>query len=162
MNPLNLVICLAVAGAVLWGGAFLPAFAQDAGDGTPAGPSMGPPVPPFDDSLLFSPLEVNAVRDAVEKGRVRDVVRQEDVPDVPAVRYLRVSGVTFRSEADWVVWLNGRQLTPDALLPEIIDIKVRKDKVHLTWFDKATGRTVVVVLRPNQTYDILSGLLLPG
>jgi hypothetical protein len=158
----NTALFVALCAFAVWLSGSAARAEEGDGNGASAGESMGPPVPPFKESILFSPLEVNAVRDAVEKGRVREVVREEAAPDAPVVRYLRVSGVTYRNEQDWVVWLNGQMLTPESLLPEIIDIKVRGDRVFLTWFDRGRGMPVTVTIRPNQTYDILSGLLLPG
>lgn len=61
---------------------------------------------------------------------------------------------------DWIVWINGHKLVPGARLPELVDIKVERDRVHLKWFDIGMAKILTITLRPRQTYDITSGVLL--
>ena len=131
-------------------------------------PVAMPPAPvdvPFTRSLLFSPLEVTMIERAVagnvagssmlEAGKA---VQQQ----IPLRRLISVAGLLWRSDADWIVWLNGKKVTPKSLLPEIVDIKVSRDAVTLKWFDIGINGVISLTLRPHQTYDIVTGVLLPG
>jgi len=84
-------------------------------------------------------------------------------PVIPEQRLIVLSGVIFRKKGDWVVWINGQKVTPDNYLPEIIDIKVENSSyVHLKWYDIGLQDVISITLRPNQIYDITTGVLLPG
>ncbi len=83
-------------------------------------------------------------------------------PPIPTKRTITLSGVLLRKPGDWVVWLNGHKLVPGQLLPEIVGMSVERDRVHLKWFDIGLGKVISLTLRPNQTYDVTSGLLLSG
>ena len=83
--------------------------------------------------------------------------------EIPQQRLIVCSGVIFRKKNDWVVWLNGQKVTPDNYLPEIIEIEVENSSyVHLKWYDIGLQDVISVTLRPNQVYDITTGVLLPG
>lgn len=83
-------------------------------------------------------------------------------PTIPLNRQINLSGVFYRSPTDWVVWLNGRKVTPNDRPRELVGIKVERDRVHIKWFDIGMGKVISLTLRPRQTYDIVSGVLLPG
>ncbi len=80
----------------------------------------------------------------------------------PVYSVIRVYGVFYRAPDDWIVWINGRKVTPGALLPEIRGIEVEKSShVHLKWYDQALNSIIAVTMRPHQTYDVQTGILLP-
>ena len=81
-------------------------------------------------------------------------------PPIPTKRVISVSGMIYRKPGDWIVWINGHKLVPGARLPELVDIKVERDRVHLKWFDIGMAKILTITLRPRQTYDITSGVLL--
>jgi hypothetical protein len=168
-----------------------PACAQEAPQASapPAAPSAPPaeatapavetaatqiPPPPaaqapayFGDSLLFSPVEVAMIQRAVQGttsgAQMLDVKTAPQV--IPARRVISVAGVVYRSDADWIAWINGQKITPKkmgALADKIIDIRVDRDQVHLKWFDIGINNIIAITLRPHQTYDIVTGVLLPG
>ncbi len=83
-------------------------------------------------------------------------------PPIPTKRVISLSGVLYRKPGDWIVWLNGHKLVPGKKLPEIVDIKVERDRVHLKWFDIGMAKIIAITLRPHQTYDIVSGVMLSG
>lgn len=123
---------------------------------------------PFTDSLLFSPLEITLILRA-QAGLMTgaSVLEATDMTvvhrkPIPLIRRISLAGVVFRSSDDWVLWLNGYKVTPFALLPEIVEIKVNNDSVHLKWFDIGMNNIISISLRPHQTYDIVTGILLPG
>lgn len=81
-------------------------------------------------------------------------------PPIPTKRIISLSGMVYRSPKDWIIWLNGHKLTPGMRLPELVDIKVESDRVRLKWFDIGMAKIIAITLRPRQTYDITSGVLL--
>ena len=148
----------------------LPAFAQTA----PASAATTPPAaatpaaPPvsggFSGSLLFSPMEVAAIQQA-EAGAapghaILDAGKNQVV--IPARRVITLSGIVYRSSNDWVAWINGKKVTPADLLPEIVEINVERERVRLKWFDIGINGVISISLHPHQTYDIVTGVLLPG
>jgi hypothetical protein len=139
-------------------------------DGTGAAAVPAVPAPnlnvPFTESLFFSPLELTeiamAIKGAQTVSEASSPTNQGSVPVIPAHRVISLAGVVYRSEADWIVWLNGQKVTPGRLLPEIVDIQVANDSVRLKWFDIGLNGVISITLRPHQTYDIVTGILLPG
>lgn len=118
---------------------------------------------PFTQSLLFSPAEIVALRRAAQGGSVGTAVLNADsVTVVPEKRVISLAGVVYRAPGDWIVWLNGKKMTPKDILPEVVEIKVSQDRVHLKWFDIGLNNVISITLRPHQTYDIVTGVLLPG
>jgi hypothetical protein len=118
---------------------------------------------PFTESFLFSPAEVAAVRRALS-GQVSGTaaLNTDQTINVPQRRLISLAGVVYRGQKDWILWLNGRKVTPKEMLPEIVDVQVAKDRVHLKWFDVGLNDVISITLRPHQTYDIVTGVLLPG
>ena len=117
---------------------------------------------PFLQSFFLTPLDLVALQRAVA-GQVSAVgpggaANQE----IPQVRKITLSGVSFKNDNDWVVWINGHKIAPGNTLPEIIGIKVERDLVHLKWFDIGLNGIINITLRPHETYDIVTGVLLPG
>lgn len=142
-----------------------PEAAAAVGAGAAATPSV-PPVDlnaPFNESFLFTPAEIVAIRRAAE-GTVMGsaVLGADSVTSIPVRRVIALSGIVLRAPGDWIVWLNGKKMTPKDLLPEVMDISVQRDRVHLKWFDIGLNNIISITLRPHQTYDIVTGVLLPG
>lgn len=151
-----------------------PASVPDAAPGAAADPAL-PSDPaaaptsaidlnaPFVQSFLFTPVELVALRRASEGAVVGAAVLDADnTTYIPPRRVISVSGIFLRAPGDWIVWLNGKKMTPRDLLPEVIDISVQRDRVHLKWFDIGLNNIISITLRPHQTYDIVTGVLLPG
>lgn len=93
--------------------------------------------------------ELNKDPEALEK-RVRDI------------REISLAGILYSAPEDWVVWLNGQRLTPDAIPKQVIDIQVAKDYVELKWFDSWTNLIFPVRLRPHQRFNLDTRIFLPG
>jgi hypothetical protein len=82
---------------------------------------------------------------------------------IPERRVIRIAGVLWRSGSDWIVWMNGQKVTPKKLMKEIVDIQVENSSyVKLKWYDVGLNVVISITLRPHQTYDITTGILLPG
>jgi hypothetical protein len=119
---------------------------------------------PFRGSFFLSPIEIAAIQQALA-GRMLapQTLHADSKSNIPQQRTISVAGVLYRNADDWIVWMNGQKITPSRLLPEIIDISVRdSSRVNLKWFDAGLNQVISVSLRPHQTYDITTGLLLPG
>lgn len=120
-------------------------------------------------SLFFTPLEIDIIRNATQ-GVVSVLPPEPDekgegvegVPVIPERRLIRLSGLVYQNPQKWTVWINGYRVTPDNLLPEIQGIRVEEKKVYLLWTDERKNQIISITLHPHQTYDIDSGILLPG
>jgi len=117
----------------------------------------------FRGSFFMTPMELVTIQRALSGKASSNATLGMAKGDIPAHRIIRVSGVVYRTAEDWIVWMNGQKVTPEKLLPEIIDIEVRdSSKVDLKWYDIGLNRVISITLRPHQTYDIPTGILLPG
>lgn len=119
---------------------------------------------PFTDSLFLSTAEITSIKQAMlgtpENSTVLNAAQQ--VMPADARRLIKLAGVLFKDEGNWIIWLNGKKIQPGRLPSEIVDIRVESDRVHLKWFDNGSNKVISITLRPHQTYDIGAGILLPG
>jgi len=140
--------------------------------GAPPVPVPGaPPVPApqnlnakFTGSLFFSPMDVAMIRQAMSgrKPGAGNLPLMAVGPLILPDRFIKISGVFYRSPNDWIVWMNGQKVTPKELLPEIVDIKVKNSSyVSLKWYDMGLRSVISVTMRPRQTYEITTGLIWP-
>lgn len=113
---------------------------------------------PFQDSFLFTAQAKTNVNRAVRGICVR--MGEEGGP--AQRRVLKLAGLLYQAPGQWIIWLNGKRVTPDRLLPEIVDIDVNMSSVYLEWFDIGLNKVISITLRPHQVYDIETGILLPG
>lgn len=117
---------------------------------------------PFHRSLFFAGDELVQIQQAL-KGIISPINGPIDSigKPIPQVRTITLTGVLYKGPDDWLIWLNGQKLNPHVLLKEIVDIKVERDLVHLSWFDIGLNGVINVDMRPHQKYDIVTGLMLP-
>lgn len=115
----------------------------------------------FRGSFMFSQSEIDDIERA-KAGIVlsNPMVQQETAVVIPPIRRIILSGIYYRTPADWTVWINGQKVTPGNLLPEIVDIKVMNDRVRLKWFDIGLNGVLSLEMRPHQMYDIVTGVML--
>jgi hypothetical protein len=132
-------------------GAAAPADAAPVPAAVPAGPFLG--------SLMFTDLERTLIRKAASGQSIAgpNVGKTELIP---VDRKIWLGAVFYRNPHNWILWLNGHKLTPHRLLPEIMGIKVEGERVDLEWFDIGKNGVINVTMRPNQIYDIVTGLML--
>lgn len=115
---------------------------------------------PFRESLLFSPAEVSSLREAAAGRRTNEkFLEAESVELIPIDRKIKLSGIYYKDDANWIVWMNGYKLHPRYLLPEIHKIDVKQDEVYLEWYDIGLNDIIKLKMRPHQVYDIVTGLL---
>jgi hypothetical protein len=78
------------------------------------------------------------------------------------IREIGLKGILYKGKDNWIVWLNGNRLAPDAIPKEIIDIKVHSTYIDLKWFDAFTNLIYPIRLRPHQRFNLDSRIFLPG
>ncbi len=83
-------------------------------------------------------------------------------PKPRGIREIGLNGILYKGKDNWVVWLNGKRLAPDALPKEVIDIKVHSTYIDLKWFDSYTNLIYPVRIRPHQRFNLDSRIFLPG
>lgn len=128
-------------------------------------------------TIVFTLWQHSLLQEAKRLLKVRPVDRGEDLSGtgigmggsasegaaVPrGVRELSLSGILFKGKDNWIVWLNGKRLAPDALPKEIMDIKVTDEYVDLKWFDAYSNLIYPVRIRPHQRFNLDSRIFLPG
>ena len=118
-------------------------------------------------SLLFTPSEQSLIAEAREGFTARPPtdfeLRQAENGNIPrGPRELSLGGIVYTSSSDWSIWMNGQKITPQRLLPEILDIKVRKKYIKLKWFDAYTNQIFPIKLKPHQRFNIDTRIFLPG
>lgn len=131
--------------------------------------------PPVDIEKMPSLFLTVWERDLIINARKGQLTRDPDAPieelatlsPEPLTPYegprdLRLSGIVYRDSKDWVIWLNAKRVSPTALLPEIMDIKVYKDYIELEWFDAGTNQIFPIRLRPHQRFNMDARVFLPG
>ncbi len=117
----------------------------------------------FKGSFFMTPMELITIQRALSGKKSNDATLGVAKGEIPAHRIIRLSGVLYQTAEDWIVWMNGQKVTPENLLPEIVDIEVTdSSKVHLKWYDIGLNKVISITLRPHQTYDIPTNILLPG
>lgn len=124
-------------------------------------------------SLFFTSYELNLIIDA-RKGLIvraptntevkKSIKEQKEGrrPIKKGPREIFLGGIVYTSSEDWVVWLNGQKVSPDRLLPEILDIRVYKDFIKLKWFDAYTNQVFPIKIRTHQRFNIDTRIFLPG
>jgi hypothetical protein len=110
-------------------------------------------------SLFFTQDEIDAIYKAndgiVDNGTGLDASGQAVAAPVdPGPRDLKLAGILFHDEKDWVIWFNGTRVTPNNLPEHMMGIEVRKDRIAVKWFDRGTNKIINLVLRPHQEYHI--------
>ncbi len=113
--------------------------------------------PLFSDSLLMTPQDDIAINRALKGTEVANSSKA-----ATEKREIRLAGLSYDGPYKWVLWLNGQRLVPGVTPPEIVELDVYPDYIHLKWFDAVSNEIIVIKLRPNQVYDIQSQILLPG
>ena len=125
-------------------------------------------------SVLFTHWEHAAILDAKRYGgETRGVTeselnrdldnRQSDKPrPPPEKREIKLGGIVYVKANDWTIWLNNQRVTPNAIPPEVMDLKVHKEYIEMKWFDDYTNQIFPLRLRTHQRFNIDSRVFLPG
>ncbi len=122
-------------------------------------------------SLFFTYWQHRAIIDAK---RSRGVVRPptqaeldalesgEDFIVDPGPRDIILSGIVYTTKNDWVIWLNGKRIMPDAVPKEVLDLRVFKDYIEIKWLDDYTNQIFPLRLRAHQRFNMDNRIFLPG
>jgi hypothetical protein len=126
-------------------------------------------------SLVFTYWEYTAIEDAKRsRGNVRPPTEDELTRDLnkgpqtekvkppPEERDISLGGIVYVDGSDWTIWLNDQRITPDAIPPEVIDLRVYKDHIDLKWLDDYTNQIFPIRLRAHQRFNIDTRIFLPG
>lgn len=116
-------------------------------------------------SLLFTGPEHREVIIARRSaGNVRAPESSPKDGSVPGEedRYVHLQGIVYTSKEDWVIWLNGVRIAPDALPKEALSIEVYRNYIEIRWYDDFTNQIIPLRLRPLQKFNIDTRTFLPG
>ncbi|MGB0720084.1 MAG: hypothetical protein ACPGRX_06400 [Bdellovibrionales bacterium] len=126
-------------------------------------------------SLLFTYWEQVAIQDAkASRGLTRpptaseldrsfdQTIEEPKVKPPTEERDIYLSGIVYEGAKEWVIWLNGARVTPDALPKEALDLKVYKDYIEIKWYDEFTNKIFPIRLKPHQRFNIDARIFLPG
>jgi hypothetical protein len=105
------------------------------------------------------------VRPPSESELMRDLKTTDQAPKPkppPEQREIRLGGLVYHGKKDWVIWLNDRRVTPEALPTEVLDLIVYKEYVEMKWFDEWSNQIYPIRLRPHQRFNIDTRIFLPG
>lgn len=121
-------------------------------------------------SLFFTDEELDKIENA-SAGKIdsKDMTDPSaDGEDKPAPitiagpRDLRLAGILYHGNNDWVIWFNGMRVTPKTKPEGMLDILVRKDRIALKWLDRPTNRIINLVMYPHQEYHLDSDTITAG
>lgn len=124
-------------------------------------------------SLLFTYWEYGALMDAKRaRGSTRPPTEaelraglpgmQDNYKPSPEERELRLGGIVYHSDNDWTIWFNNQRITPGAVPPDAIELRVGKEYIDIKWFDAYTNQIFPVRLRPHQRFHLDTRIFLPG
>ncbi len=122
-------------------------------------------------SLLFTYWQHKSIKDAEKnRGAVRPptqaeldaLERGDEVKKDPGPREVALGGIVFTAKDDWVIWLNGKRVMPDAIPKEVMDLHVFKDYIELKWIDEYTNQIFPIRLRTHQRFNMDNKIFLPG
>ncbi len=123
-------------------------------------------------SLFFTYWQHRAIKDALRDKEKGGVVRaptqaeldalDSDVKKDPGPRDVSLGGIVFTTKDDWVIWLNGKRVMPDAVPKEILDLRVFKNYIEVKWLDEYTNQIFPLRLRTHQRFNMDRKIFLPG
>lgn len=80
----------------------------------------------------------------------------------PERRYVSLGGIVYKGKNNWTIWINGERVTPEALPPEALDLRVYEDYIELKWLDEYTNSVFPLRLRAHQRFNLDQRIFLPG
>ena len=117
--------------------------------------------------LFHNHVSIDCVRPVFDFGsppflRMIETIRFAMIAEAAREGVGLIHTFVYASGEDWVVWLNGQRVTPEAVPKQIIDIQVKNDYIELKWFDSWTNLIYPVRLRPHQRFNLDTRIFLPG
>jgi hypothetical protein len=109
-------------------------------------------------SLFFTADELDQIYQAndgiIAAPDGNDATGKANVAINAGPRVLKLAGILYHGDKDWVVWLNNERITPKNIPDRILGIIVKRDRIALKWLDRGTNRIINLVLLPHQEYHI--------
>lgn len=87
--------------------------------------------------------------------------RERLVAQAKEQRDVRLSGIYYKNDDDWVVWLNGQRIEPDDTPQAVVEMNVQKDFVEIKWLDYYTNKIFPIRLRPHQIFNLDELVFIP-
>lgn len=115
----------------------------------------------FSRSLFFTQGDLVDIKNAINGITSNGLLGEATEKPIPQVRTIVITGMNYFSPDNWIVWLNGQKITPYIRPSEVQEIEVHPGVVHLKWFDIGANKTLRLSMRPNEVYDIVTGVTLP-
>lgn len=125
-------------------------------------------------SLFFNSWEEASIDDAIksignDQGKFEEEAAQEIiekwVPDPltkPLNREVRVGGIVYTGPQNWIVWVNGRKVTPKEKPWQIMDIRVNGEYIEMKWIDEWSRKVYPIRIRAHQRFNLDTRTFLPG
>lgn len=128
-----------------------------------------PPMATAIKSLFFTHWHYQAIKDAKNsQGVVRLPsdweLNKENTDDVidPGPRDVSLGGILYKSDDNWTIWLNGQRITPDAVPPEVLDLRVFDSHIEIKWHDDYTDKIFPIRMRAHERFNLDTRTFLPG
>ncbi|PCK00334.1 MAG: hypothetical protein COA45_00700 [Zetaproteobacteria bacterium] len=122
-------------------------------------------------SLFFTYWQHKAILEAQKsRGVVRPptqaeleaIDRGDEFEPDAGVRSITLGGIVYAEENNWVIWLNGQRVTPNAVPKEVLDLRVFEDYIEIKWLDDFTNQIFPLRLRAHQRFNLDARIFLPG
>lgn len=122
-------------------------------------------------SLFFTYWQYKAILEAQQsrgvvraptKAELEALDRGDDFEPDAGIRNITLGGIVYKSNDDWVIWLNGQRVTPNAVPKEILDLRVFKNYIEVKWLDDFTNNIFPLRLRAHQRFNLDARIFLPG
>lgn len=117
------------------------------------------------ETLFFTFWQHSLLQDAKQRFNTADPNEADpfgEAAQTNFIRELNLGGITYFSESDWTVWLNGKRVTPEAIPQQVIDMRVSDNYIDLKWFDGQTKIIYPVRLRPHERFNLDARMFMTG
>ena len=111
---------------------------------------------------IIKAKESHGVSRPPTKAELKALESAEKVGFDPEKRYVYLGGIVYNDEDDWIIWLNGKRVIPDAVPEEVLDLRVYKDYIEVKWLDEYTNSVFPLRLRAHQRFNLDMMIFLPG
>ncbi len=105
-------------------------------------------------SLFYSPQEVWQIETALRHEQPALLTQAKHV--------LHCGSLVYIDQDQWIVWLQGEKWTPQTARPNLHILSVTPESVHLSLLMGGEKEPREVTLRPNQSFNLLTGAVMEG
>ena len=81
---------------------------------------------------------------------------------IPPERHgdIHLGAVMYYGPDDWTLWLQDKKWTPDTVSDDLRVLEVTSDEVRLAWRGKDAASEIEFVLKPNQSFQTATGIII--